>query len=107
MEQRDRAAMQAALDEVVRADPDCRERLEHMPWEQAALFAVGLCQVRALRLRPWEAPPCDSSDGAPADRYGRRPSEIELRQRMKRAGVSVLHPDPLAELGAAEAKPAA
>jgi hypothetical protein len=69
---------------------------------EAGAFAVGFLQVRNLHLKPWEAPPCDSSDGASADRYGRRPGEIELRQRMKRAGVSVLHPDPLAALAAIE-----
>jgi hypothetical protein len=82
---------------MARADPDLRTVVETKK-DEPGLFAVAICQIKNLRLRPWECPPCDSSDGAPADCYGRRPAELELRQRMKRAGVSVFHPDPMAAL---------
>jgi hypothetical protein len=110
MEAHDRAAMQLAI-EMMRADPEQRGQLDHVrnnqSEQEAGLFAVGFLQVKNLRLKPWEAPPVDSRDGAPSDCYGARPAEIELRARMKRAGVSRFHPDPLAALAAAEAQPAA
>jgi hypothetical protein len=31
-------------------------------WEEAAMGAVYHCQMEALRLRPWQPPPCWVSD---------------------------------------------
>jgi hypothetical protein len=105
METRDREAIEAAI-EVARADPELRDQLEHLlsvrPRWVVGLHAAALCQIKSLRLKPWEAAPVDTCDGPPANCYGHRPAEIELRARMKRAGISVFHPDPLAALAAVE-----
>jgi hypothetical protein len=108
-ELRDRAAMQAAI-EMMRADPEQRELIDHVLNNQseAALFAVGFCQVKNLHLKAWECPPVDTLNVAePSDNYGRRPNEVRLLRRMLAAGVSRYDPDPMQALAAAEAKPAA
>jgi hypothetical protein len=101
MTREDREALELAIETLRRADPDYRidTMRKTQPWQQVALFAV--------RLRPWEAPPCVSSTGVPADRYGSRNNEIALLKRMLGAGISRFHPDPLGAIGVAEAKPAA
>ena len=69
-----------------------------------ALFVQGYhCQMRSLRLRPWQCPPCDANgevDPAEGDGYGNRPDEVGLRQRLTRAGLSVFEPDPMAAISA-------
>jgi hypothetical protein len=97
----DREAMAAAI-EIMQADPELRGLLEPVPDHQRGLFAVGLLQTRSLRLRPWEAPPCDTRSGDPAALYGSRPGEVELLRRMTAAGVSRYHPSPLQALAAIE-----
>jgi hypothetical protein len=90
---------------MARADPELRTAVENRlkkDEQEAGLFAAAICQIKNLRLRPWECAPIDASDGPPCDRYGSRPAEIELRQRMKRANISIYHPDPLQALGAVE-----
>ena len=54
-------------------------------------FAAYGCQIDALKLKPWQTPPCycDGEGDAPGDR---------LLRRMLKAGVSRFHPDPLAAL---------
>jgi hypothetical protein len=108
MTRADREAMAAAI-ELLRADPELRTQLEAMlqtqPWEQVGLFAVGLSQVRSLRLRPWEAPPCDTANvKQPSDCYGARPNEVALLRKLLALGISRYHPDPMQALAAAEAK---
>jgi hypothetical protein len=109
MTRSDREAMQRAI-EVLRADPDCQieAMLRAQPEEPVGLFAVGVLQVRNLKLRPWEAPPADTADvQTPRDVYGFRASEVSLLKRMLAAGVSRFAPNPLQALAAAAAKPAA
>jgi hypothetical protein len=105
MTRSDREAMAAAV-AMMRADPQqcalIEDVLANRSEEEAALFAVGFCQTKNLKLRPWEAPPRDTCDGPPADRYGCPDSEVALLKRMTAAGVSRFHPDPLAALAAIE-----
>src|SRR5262245_49099477 len=78
------------------------EDLKHRPWEEAAIRAAFSCQIRELRLRPWQGLPIDASDEV-GDGYGCTRQEVELRQRMLAAGLSLYEPDPIAALQAAEA----
>ena len=108
MQQIDHAAMTAAI-EMARAKGEPIDAMLHaQPWEEVALWAVGVCQIDALRLRPWECPPCQSRDLKQlSDHYGSRPSEVALLRRMKRANISIYHPDPLPELERIERESAA
>src|SRR5262249_28750749 len=101
MEQHDRNALQLAV-EMMRADPEQRELIDHVlnHRSEAALWAVGFLQVKNLRLKPWEAPPCDSSSEVVSDNYGSRQGEGALLRRMLAAGISRFCPDPLAALAA-------
>ena|SRR5258705_13273761 len=111
MDQRDLEAMRRAI-ATLQADPERRDSVEGMLQKQgeqaAGLFAVGLLQVRNLRLKPWECPPCDTYNVKdPSDCYGQRPNEVRLLQRMLAAGVSRYDPNPMQAITAAEARPAA
>src|SRR5262245_25968760 len=100
-ELRDRAAMQAAI-EMMRADQ--RDLIDNQSEQEAGMFAVGFLQVKNLRLKAWECPPCDTSNVAdPSDRYGSRPSEVALLRKMLSLGLSRYEPDPLGALERAEA----
>ncbi|MBB6407653.1 hypothetical protein [Mesorhizobium sangaii] len=59
-------------------------------WFEAAIFASYCCQIKALRLKPWESPPV----------HGRKedPQSWRLLQRMLKAGISQFEPDPPAAL---------
>ena len=47
------------------------------------MYAVYHLQMRSLRLRPWQCPPCDSDDEIdPAGLSGGKPEEVALRRRM-------------------------
>jgi hypothetical protein len=65
------------------------ERAAEQGWLEAAEFADD-CQIRTLRLRPWECPPCFAG---PDDEEART-----LLARMRKARISVWHPDPLQAL---------
>jgi hypothetical protein len=107
MKRIDRDALTRAL-AIARAESEQeRERLDEMVrsrgWQEAAEFAAYCCQDRNLRLRPWEAPPCHSHDVMmPDDSYGNRPDELALRQRLRRAKLSIWEPDVLNALERAE-----
>jgi hypothetical protein len=109
MNAHDRKAMQLAI-EMARADSEQQRReiddlLRTQPWQEVAERAVWVCQDRALRLRPWEAPPFLTRNvDQPSDCWGRRPEEVALLRRMLAAGVSRFHPDPMTALAAAEAE---
>ena len=77
--------------------------LKSRTWEEGGEYAAYHCQMRSLRLRPWQCPPCDANgevDPAEGDGYGNRPDEGGLRQRLTRAGLSVFEPDPMAAISA-------
>jgi hypothetical protein len=98
MDAHDRAALQLAV-ETMRADPEQRELIEHVRSKRseqaAALWAVGFLQTKNLHLKPWEAPPCDSSSEVLSDNYGSRQGEGALLRRMLALGLSRYEADPL------------
>jgi hypothetical protein len=69
-------------------------------WEAASMVCVYDCQVRSMRLRWWEQPPCVAGTRG-KDRAAR------LLRRMARRGISRYHPDPLRAIAAAGRKLAA
>jgi hypothetical protein len=75
------------------------------PWEEVAGLAAHSCQCTRLRLKPWEPPPAHSNDEVTRpDRYGSRPQQVALRQRMVKLGISIYEPDPIAAIERAEAE---
>jgi len=106
----DREALERCI-EIMRAskEPSDRKQIERMleagGWQKAADSAAYHCQMNALRLRPWQSPPCwiDSrdiksiiargDDGVAGDFAAAR-----LLQRMLEAGLSQYEPDPISAL---------
>jgi hypothetical protein len=90
----DRAALQRALDEA-RREPSCAEQLSEMltdrPWEEVAKLAAFGCQCKALRLQPWEIPPCEITD---ADISREHLEAQTMVRRLIKAGLSRWEPDP-------------
>jgi hypothetical protein len=87
----DRDALDAAIELVRKHNGRWREfqaLVLERGWEAAAMIASYDAQTRALRLPPWEAPPCVASVRG-KDRAAR------LLRRMLRRGVSRWHPRPL------------
>jgi hypothetical protein len=81
-------------------------------WQRAAESAVYHLQDRALKLRPWQPPPCWCRDPegdlfAGNDGIGGRYAAALLTQRLLRAGLSRFEPDPLGAWERAEANRAA
>jgi len=110
MTRRDRAALQLAMQmarqDLVRAE-QLDAKLKDEPWQSVAEFAAYGCQFRTLRLKPWMTPPCDADDTAEAQgrqKYFTEPTAVALLKRMKAAGVSRWHPDPMRALAEAEAR---
>jgi hypothetical protein len=66
---------------------------EREGWLEAAQRASYHCQVRSLRLKPWQCPPCDCDDEIGMG-YGRSRGEVMLRRRMLDAKISLYEPDP-------------
>jgi hypothetical protein len=98
----DREALELGM-KLAREGPDARgEQLDRMlergrTWEQVATFASMHCQCVNLRLKCDELPPAWGSYCV-----GRDDQAVALQKRMRRAGVSLFHPDPLAAIAAAE-----
>jgi len=102
----DRIALEAAMVKAAEEDPSRGEQLAGKlasgePWEEVAAFAASCCQSRALRLKPWQEPPCVCDED---DANDRSPEGRKLLRQMLRAGVSRYAPDPMAALKAAKAK---
>jgi hypothetical protein len=80
--------------------------------EEAGRYASHCMQFTTLQGRPWLMLPCDLAGEDPdkvlsePDEHGRH-AAARLLQRMRNAGVSDWHPDPMAALREAEKKPAA
>jgi hypothetical protein len=91
----DRAALARCIELALAGDDararQMREKLQSDPWEEVALFAAYGCQMRSLRLRPWEVPPCEVREGESG------PGQA-LLQQLLRAGLSKYEPDPLEAL---------
>jgi hypothetical protein len=111
----DREALQRAIDMARAANEHERalidRELAEDGWQEAAETAAYCCQCRALRLKPWQTPPCSlRSDAAvrvalltpPPDPKGRR-FAAELVQQLLAAGLSgFFEPDPLRALAEAD-----
>ena len=92
----DRAALRLAMARCAeqgefRAE-QLRDKLKTEPWEEVAKFAAFVAQSVALKLKPWECPPCATCDGEDNAPHGR------LLARMLALGISPWHPDPLAAI---------
>jgi hypothetical protein len=99
----DKAALERAMAlKLASKDKGEVEQIESMlkdrtrTWREVAEFASYSAQIDALKLMPWQNPPCvcDPDRDEPGDR---------LLRRMLKAGVSQFHPDPVAALAEAEA----
>ena len=67
-------------------------------WQEAAERAAYSRQVRHLRLKPWQCPPCDCRSDEIGPGYGNSRGEVLLRRRMLKAGISLYEPDPIGAL---------
>jgi hypothetical protein len=99
----DRQALELAMATVMDGDDGRRRQIAHLlreqSWIEVAKFAAMNCQMEALRLKPWELPPCEVFSNEMDTEGGK------LLQRMVAAGVSKYHPDPLAALRELEGNP--
>lgn len=107
----DRDALRRAFVQLAGESEQERERLDRLVvrngWTDAAETATYALQCRALRLRPWEPPPCWIRDleadlAAGDDGVGGRFRAAKLTQRLLKANLSRFEPDPLAALAQAE-----
>jgi hypothetical protein len=89
-----------------------------LSWQEAAEDCANHMQRMMLKLKPWEEPPCQIPEewietGAPPNtenpiyswyyhRAESLPAAVALARRMKDAGISLWHPDPLKALREAE-----
>jgi hypothetical protein len=97
----DREALERVL-KMARAESEAeRERFDRevakYGWQHAAETAAYHCQDKALKLRPWQPPPCwcrDPGNGGIGGRY----AAALLTQRLLAAGLSRFEPDPIAAL---------
>jgi hypothetical protein len=71
---------------------------EREGWVSAAQSASYHCQVRSLRLKPWQAPPCHGGPDEIGVGYGNTTGEVRLRLRLRAAGLSLYEPDPAGAL---------
>ena len=87
----DMDALRRAM-EILKRDPSRADQLTRMladrPWGDVAEFAAGVCQRRALNLRPWEVPPACGGG-----QYASEETDA-LLNKMLTMGVSQWEPDP-------------
>jgi hypothetical protein len=68
------------------------DKLQHgEPWHNVAMDAAGFCQKRALKLKPWDEPPCWGGEDPPK-------KAAALLDEMLAVGLSAWEPDPTAAL---------
>jgi hypothetical protein len=101
---RDAAALELALQQTLAEKNQGRvEQVQRMLKGRTRLEVSQFCsfhrQIEALKLRPWDLPPClgDCDVGS-----GRDEQAYRLLRRMRKAGVSRWHPSPLEAVEAAE-----
>jgi hypothetical protein len=110
MTKTDRAALTLAL-ERCRAQGESRSRqldemLEGESWQEVATFAAFSCQMRSLRLKPWQFPPCFIYFDEPVeadDIHGKHEAQQLLREMFEH-DISRWHPFPLEAIEEAKAK---
>jgi len=105
LEETDLEALRRALKIAKSSDRGRRQQIESMledrPWQDVAEFASFCCQAEALRLRPWQTPPCWVGDERPlVDDHRGEVAAWELRRRLLAAGLSQYEPDPVRMLEA-------
>jgi hypothetical protein len=98
----DRDALRRALT-IARAESKAyREHLDDIAaregWIASAQAASYHCQIRALALKPWQAPPCHGGPDEIGIGYGNTAGEVRLRRRLREAGLSLYEPDPASAL---------
>jgi hypothetical protein len=111
MRRTDKDALTRAIEMARTLDPIIVQAVESLlksrTWQEAAEYACYHCQVKSLRLRPWQAPPLRSDDEIdPAGMYGGKPEEVALRRRMITLGLSEFEPNPLEAIERSEAEAA-
>lgn len=106
----DRAALTLAIERARAQDVDLAQQIDRMLADtdriEVGMFAAACCQRKALRLKPWQIPPCRIRDPDHPDRSrDRRCGEIDgryeaarLLRRMYDLGISRWHPDPSAAI---------
>ena len=98
----DQDALRRALTEA-RRDPSCVVQLARKEREdsvlEAQLTAAYHCQVRNLKLKPWEAPPC-FGDAYPG--HDGHVGGAKLLRQLLDAGLSRFEPNPLSALAKVE-----
>ena len=96
--QADHEALERALQLACRESPEQAARFEEMlrskPWREVCERAAYRLQVKTLKLKPWQCPPCDVRTDAIGHGYGCSASEVRLRRHMLRLGISIYEPDP-------------
>src|SRR4051812_31851662 len=71
--------------------------LRKQDWRETAEFCAYHRQIDALRLFPWEDPPCIAEGG-------RDGKAVKLAAQLVAAGISIYEPDPARALRAARAR---
>jgi hypothetical protein len=104
MRKHDRAALELALEQTLAEKDQSRvEQVRAMLQRRTRLAVSQFCsfhrQIEALKLKPWEVPPCL---GHLDNGSGRDEQAWRLLKRMQKAGVSRWHPSPIAACEAAE-----
>ena len=97
----DRDALQRAVNVryvSVKGKIELLEALAARSRREVAERAAYSCQIKALKLRPWESPPCWGAG------FHSTPQAAQLLDRLLAAGLSMWEPDPIAALAKAEAK---
>ena len=108
LEPADRDALELAIAQTL-AEPDAN-RVEQIEWMlsersrlEVAEFCSYHCQMKTLRLSPWETPPCHIDESrigeiltAPPqhDVHSER-TAAQLLEKMLALGISQYHPDPM------------
>jgi hypothetical protein len=95
----DRAALTLAIERARAQDVDLAQQIDRMSADtdriEVGMFAAACCQRKALRLKPWQIPPCRIRD---PDHPDRSREAARLLRRMYDLGISRWHPDPLAAI---------
>lgn len=103
MDDKDREALERALEQARQESPDRAEQLDSIiadgDWLHAARLAATIRQYRSLNLNCGQSVPMNG-DTQP-DRF---PEAAELLEEMLAAGLSRYEPDPLAGLRATQNK---
>jgi hypothetical protein len=100
----DRAALELALEQTLAEKDQGRvDQVRSMLQGRTRLEVSQFCsfhrQIEALKLKPWEVPPCCVSMANPDNDNA---AAMQLLKRMRACGVSKWHPNPILACEAAE-----